>query len=288
MEKYYQFSGIGLAVELPRDRMYEDDMQLAPFRREWAEDAHRYHISVVDQLELPAWKETARVPGAWIYETEGGYIRCAGSVSSDVSYAHIRTEHRGKEHWITVAQRMVSGQISPRLVLNALDVEHLVSQSGGVILHASYIDWEGRGILFTAPCGTGKSTQAELWKTYRNADIINGDRAVVIPRDGQIWAGGLPFSGSSQYCKDRTIPLAAIVYLKQAPATTIRPLSGLEAFRKIWEGCCVNKWNRRDMETAMNLLEQVMHRVPVLELACTPDESAVIALEQQLRKDLKA
>ena len=37
-------------------------------------------------------------------------------------------------------------------------------QRSAVILHASYIDWDGSAILFTGPSGTGKSTQAELWE----------------------------------------------------------------------------------------------------------------------------
>ena len=159
-----------------------------------------------------------------------------------------------------------------------------MSQAGGVILHAAYIAWEEKAILFTAPSGTGKSTQAELWRTYRNAEIINGDRAVILPREGALWAGGLPFAGSSRYCKDRTLPLAAVVYLKQAPETSIRSLKGLEAVRRIWEGVCVNSWNRQDVDTAMGLVEALLGQVPVLELACTPDETAVNALESHLRK----
>ena len=284
MEKYYNFSGIELSIDLPPDRMYDQELQLAPFRREWAENAHRYHISVADKLEMPSGKELATLPGARIYEAEGGYIRYTGSVASDVSFAHIRAEHKGRAHNVTVLNAMVPDRVAVRLVLNALDVEHLVSQAGGVILHASYIDWEGKAILFTAPSGTGKSTQAELWKTHRNAEIVNGDRAVIIPREGQLFAGGLPFSGSSPYCKDRTLPLAAVVYLKQAPETSIRPLKGLEAFRRIWEGVCVNSWNRQDVDAAMGLLETLLGQVPVYELACTPDETAVKALEAQLRK----
>lgn len=37
----------------------------------------------------------------------------------------------------------------------------------GFQLHASVINWKDKGILFSAPSGTGKSTQADLWKNMK-------------------------------------------------------------------------------------------------------------------------
>lgn len=284
MEKYYRFAGIELAVQIPDARMYRDDLQLAAFRTDHVTAPHRYLVEVAPVLVPPAGAELACLPGHRVYAAEGGYVRCQGAVEGSIEGAYICALHRGKHHEITLAQSMVPGIVSARLVLNALDVEHLVASSGGVVLHASYIAWEGKAIVFTAPSETGKTTQAELWKKLRGAEIINGDRAVLMPENGRICAAGLPFSGSSSYCANRTLPLAAVVYLRQAPVTTIRRVRGLEAFRRVWEGCCVNTWNREDVDAASGLAENLLKHVPVYELACTPDESALEALEQQLRK----
>ena len=78
------------------------------------------------------------------------------------------------------------------------------------------------------------------------------------------------------------VPLTAVVYLKQAPQTTIRRLRGAEAFRRVWEGVSVNVWDKNDVSMVMETVSRVIESVPVWHLACTPDESAVIALEQQL------
>lgn len=266
--------------------MYRDDLQLMAFRVDHVTNPHCYHVTVAPALEPPTGMELACLPGSRIYAADGGYVRYHGPVQEHAGGAYAQAIHRGKQHEITLTEELVSGVISARLVLNALDVEHLVSSAGGVILHASYIEWEGKAIVFTAPSGTGKSTQAELWKARRGARIINGDRAVLIPKNGRICAAGLPFSGSSPYCKNRTLPLEAVVYLGQAPATAIRRLHGAEAFRRIWEGCSVNTWNREDMEHAAGLVESLLGQVAVYELACTPDETAVEALEQHLRKQV--
>ena len=44
-----------------------------------------------------------------------------------------------------------------------MGLEHLLATQRAVILHSAYIDYKGKAILFSAPSGTGKSTQAELW-----------------------------------------------------------------------------------------------------------------------------
>ena len=138
---------------------------------------------------------------------------------------------------------------------------------------------DGKAILFTAPSETGKSTQADLWHRLRGAAIHNGDRSAVRWQDGRAYACGVPFAGSSQICENVTLPLAAIVYLRQAPETTIRRLRGAESFRCLWEGCSVNTWDRADVDRISETVLQVLTAVPVFELACTPDESAILALE---------
>ena len=46
-----------------------------------------------------------------------------------------------------------------------------------LLMHGAVIAVGNKAWLFTAPSGTGKSTQAELWERYRNAEQINGDRS---------------------------------------------------------------------------------------------------------------
>ena len=101
--------------------------------------------------------------------------------------------------------------------------------------------------------------------------------------DGQLFARGIPFSGSSTYCKNKTLPLAAIVYLGQAPVTTISRMKGYQAFARVWEGVSANTWDKDDMEKISAIVEKVADNIPVYYMPCTPDESAVIALEKTMK-----
>ena len=153
-----------------------------------------------------------------------------------------------------------------------------------LIFHASYIGWQGKGILFTAPSGTGKSTQAELWRVHRGAEVLNGDKAGV-RLDGIPMAHGVPFSGTSGICRNVSLPLKAVVVLSQAPENTIRRLSPSQAVAALCPNVFVDSVVQEEWQMALNLLLDLAASVPVYALACTPDERAVETLERAMARD---
>ena len=285
MKKYYEIAGIGFEIERSAENMFADERTLAPFRIEEVTDPHRFSFEFVEQLKPPIGGCMAAEAALQIYAIPGGTVRYIGAMASAWDSAYIRVEHRDKEHWVQLKKSAFPGGAGSKTVLNSLAAEHLVAKNGGFVFHSSYIEYGGNAILFTAPSGTGKSTQAALWERYRSAEIINGDRSAVRFLDGEAVACGIPFAGSSNICKNKTLPLAAIVYLKQAPENRIRRLRGAEAFRRIWEGCSVNTWDKDDVAAVSDTVQQVIGAVPVYELACTPDESAVSVLEETLKQE---
>ncbi len=284
MEKYYSFAGVDILIEMPEENAYTEERVLAPFRQTKTSNPHRFSFRMVDEILPPAGVCVASGSDFCVYQEEKGYTRYVGTLQEAWGNAYMRVEHLGNNHKAQIKRTRYNSQtIGVKTVLNGIAAEHLIAQAHGFVFHASFIAHNGRGILFTAPSETGKSTQAELWKRLRSAEIVNGDRSAVrIVEEGAI-ACGIPFAGSSQICKNETLPLAAIVYLKQAPQTSIRRLRGGEAFRRIWEGCSINVWDRSDVECVSATVEQVVQQVPIFELSCTPDESAVIALEGVLK-----
>lgn len=279
MERHYSFAGVDITLAMREERFFEDDRALKVFRSQPGQEPHRFDFQFVDEITPPTGVLAANPGGFQAYHDGTADIRYFGSVQNGWDSAYLRAEHRGKAHTVQVKNASVPGRIGTHIVLGALSAEHLVLDAEGVVLHASYVLHSGKAILFTAPSGTGKSTQADLWQTHRNARIINGDRVVIRMENGQAVACGIPFAGSSVYCENVTAPLAAIVYLGQAPQTAISRLTGFRAFRRVWEGCSVNTWNRTDVEKATAIVEQIIRQVPVYYLPCTPDETAVEALE---------
>lgn len=284
MEKLYEFAGVQIAVSAPEEMMYTQDRTLEPFRVGTVTDPHVFSFEITDSLTPPCTEPVAIMDNFMVHWEKDAQVRYIGAVAGNWESAYLRTAQRGKDSHVQVKESVYKSTISSKTVLNAIAAEHLIAQAGGFVFHSSYIRVGAEAILFTAPSGTGKSTQAELWSVLRGAEIINGDRSAVRLRDGQAVACGIPFAGSSQICKNVTLPLKAIVYLSQGKETTIRKLRGAEAFRRVWEGVSVNTWDKEDVNKVMDTVQQVVMGVPVYYLSCTPDESAVAALERMLGK----
>lgn len=172
--------------------------------------------------------------------------------------------------------------VSLNNLFDAGSIEYLLSALGTINLHSSFIRYEGGAILFTAPSGTGKSTQARLWETYAAAEQINGDRSVIRCVDGVWTAFGFPFAGSSGIFRNDSVPIRAIVVLRQAPENTIERLRAGEAFRLLYSESAFQRWHDAGHQRIVDLLVKLSREIPVYLLRCTPDERAVALLRKTI------
>lgn len=174
--------------------------------------------------------------------------------------------------------------LSSHLALRILDMPRRVIERGGIFLHASFISFDGGAILFTAPKGVGKSTQASLWQKYRGAEIINGDRAVIRKCGGQWFAWGSPYCGTSGICQNRSMPLRAVVVLTQAKENTAQRLEIRHALAAMLDGSSFDAWDMQQVSRVMEICGQLIEDIPFYRLSCLADEGAVRALEECLWK----
>lgn len=149
-------------------------------------------------------------------------------------------------------------------------------------LHSSLIDYKGKGILFLGPSGIGKTTQAELWNKYRDALIINGDIVFVQETEENFLGWGTPWHGSSPYCENTSVPVHAMIVLKQASENSIRELTGFEKVTAVSNNVFYPQWLENGMELCLETLDHLLSAIPVYELSCRPDEEAVRLTEETL------
>lgn len=186
----------------------------------------------------------------------------------------------------TVLCRYLRGQEQQvclmRNLWELLGIEMLLLEDGGLLLHAALIRWQGAGVVFSAPSGTGKSTQAELWRHHAGAEVLNGDRAGLMFRDGGWEAWGLPCAGSSGIYRNERAPLRAIAVLRQGPENRVTPLRPARAFVALLPEITVHRWDRDFTQRAAESLEQLVTQVPAYILECRPDQGAVEVLRAVL------
>ncbi len=167
-----------------------------------------------------------------------------------------------------------------RNLTGMFSLEHFYLAQDAFLLHASYIIHNEKAIIFTAPSGTGKSTQADLWQTYEDAEIINGDRTLLMHKDGTWYACGFPVCGSSEYCKNKTVPLKAIVCLSQGPENKVTKPAPSRALKAIYSQSFVNHWNAEDCDRITTMITSLISSYPIYEYECTKESQAVYDLKK--------
>ncbi len=165
---------------------------------------------------------------------------------------------------------------------------HLL-EFNGLVLHASAVEIDGKAYLFSAPCGTGKSTHTRLWQTVfgEKARVFNDDKPALRFLDGRWYAYGTPWCGKDGINLNMRVPLAGICFLKQAPHNKIRRLSRQEAVQKlIWQ--TVNKFTKEErMDLMLSCVASLVENIPVFELENRPEPEAARLSYQTMRREAR-
>lgn len=145
----------------------------------------------------------------------------------------------------------------------------------GMLLHASAVVLDGRAYLFSAPCGTGKSTHTKLWLQAfgDRAYILNDDKPALRFEDGAWYAYGTPWSGKHDISTNIRVPVAGICFLRQAKENTIRPFSGPKAIFALLEQTARPAGPQLRGQLMM-LLDKLLTNLPVWEMGCNMDPQA--------------
>lgn len=186
-----------------------------------------------------------------------------------------------------ICRLFVPDDMADKFCINAnwmlfLMMERLLLPYDRIILHASAVIHEGEAILFTAPSGIGKSTQASLWESCLGAEIINGDK-VIISSDGErpIAYGG-PVAGTSRIFRDLQAPIKAIVYLHQGKQNELTFLDQRHAFMALYSQTVKSRDDQEFNQALLPLIARIVEKVPVLDYSCQPNSSAVEYLRSRL------
>ncbi|MCR5294072.1 MAG: hypothetical protein K6E30_02700 [Lachnospiraceae bacterium] len=165
----------------------------------------------------------------------------------------------------------------PGLILGAMTMRGAFE--GMLLLHASAVSFGGRALVFTAPSGSGKTTQAELWQRCLDAEILNGDKVFLVKREEGFYAAGSPWTGSSPYKSRRMAPLAALVVLSKGAGNRIRKLDMEETAERLFPNIFLPYWEEDCLSAALDTLDQLMKETPVFHFSCRKDETAVYTVK---------
>lgn len=157
----------------------------------------------------------------------------------------------------------------------------------GIMLHSSCVEKDGYAYLFSADCGTGKSTHTHLWlKNLSGTRIINDDKPALRLEDDVWYAHGTPFSGKHNESTNAKVPVRAIVFIERSEKNEVSRLDTAEAIKLIFKQLLT----ARDREIGFKLLENVdllLTKVPVFLLKCNMEDEAAITSYNEIERLIK-
>lgn len=184
-------------------------------------------------------------------------------------------------------------QRNPQLSLD--DCEYLLTGGrfyaglldySGLMLHSSAVVYENKVYLFSAPCGTGKSTHTSLWcKRFGDAAmILNDDKPAIRFVDGKFYAYGTPWSGKTPANINMRVPLGAIAFIERAEKNSIELFDVQTAFAGILSQTLRIK-DMDNLDKVVPLVENLVKNVKVYKLKCNMELDAVDVAYNAMSKD---
>lgn len=144
------------------------------------------------------------------------------------------------------------------------------------VFHAALISFDGQGVAFAAPSGTGKTTHIRLWKKLFSdrVEIINGDKPLFTLRDGMFFASGMPWCGKENWGCNKTVPLKAVCFIERAEQNSISPLTeNREIMSRLFLQLVMPE-EQRLMVKYLEFANKMINTVPFFLLRCNIDIGA--------------
>ena len=181
-----------------------------------------------------------------------------------------------------IRSRTFTDPFLERAAIQRQVADHLIRHST-LLLHGSSVAVDGQGYLFTAKCGTGKSTHTRLWRQVfgDRAVMINDDKPFIRLSDGGAVLYGAPWSGKHGLDTNIAVPLKGICILERGTENRISPIVPADARQML------HKQSSPPLDSTLltvhdTLVEQLLVRVPLWRMECNKEPEAAITAHRAM------
>jgi hypothetical protein len=145
----------------------------------------------------------------------------------------------------------------------------------GMMVHASGVSHAGQGIVFVGPSGAGKSTLAGLWQACHGVNVLHDDRVILRKKVDRWWAYPVAGIGEFRAASPEGVPLEAVFLLSHAEENFAKRRAISQAASALLSHISLAPYDAEAVSLGLQLLDDLLHEVPVYELGFLPDETAV-------------
>ncbi len=144
-----------------------------------------------------------------------------------------------------------------------------------LMTHGSTVAVDGKAYLFTAKCGTGKSTHTRLWRQVfgQRAVMVNDDKPFLKITEEGVLVWGSPWSGKHGLDTNITVPLQGICILDRGTENRIERIPQEDALAMLLHQsyCPLDQAKHVRFEA---LVRRLAEKTPLWHMYCNMDPSA--------------
>ncbi len=155
--------------------------------------------------------------------------------------------------------------------LDSLIIYYLTVINGDIMIHASGVEYNEKGYIFSGISGKGKTTMAGIWNRA-GGRIIHDDRLIIRKSGNNYFMFNTPV-----YANDSPSlsPVTGIFLIDHGPENTLVPVSGARAISLVLANCIQHNWNRDIVVRLIESVNSLCNAVQVALLTFRPEESII-------------
>lgn len=196
----------------------------------------------------------------------------------DIASERLRAEDSTRKKYIQYSDKYLETLALYRKVVQKLLQEDVL------LIHASAVAVDGRGYLFAAKSGTGKSTHSKLWREFfgNRAVMINDDKPLLRITQTGVLVCGTPWDGKHRLSTNITIPLKAICFLTRSQVNSVAPVDKGSVLPLLVQQCYAPD-SQEDMYRTLSLIEKVTECSEFYQVFCNMETDAAKTIYEGIR-----
>jgi len=234
------------------------------------EEAERvFHAPFVEEINGIPVRHKANFWSIWKYENEL-FIKSVFPLCPDdrVAAMQFALDRKEWDLWIDCKVKAVDPLEYP---LDGLILYYLTVIYGDIMIHASGVNYNGKGYLFSGVSGKGKTTIAGLWESC-GAKVIHDDRLIIRSTDD-----GYMMYNTPVYNNDvpQESPLNKLFIIDHGASYSLVPIKGAVASSLVMANCIQHNWGHSIVAKLLGSLSSMCETVPVFKLHFIPEKNVV-------------
>ena len=155
-----------------------------------------------------------------------------------------------------------------------------------LLFHGSAVAVDGEGYLFTAKCGTGKSTHTRLWRQVfgDRALMVNDDKPFLQITENGVRMHGAPWSGKHGLDTNITVPLKGICILERGTENRIWPVDAGAVMEMLQKQACAPVDASKEADF-IRLVKQLAEKTALWKMECNKEEQAAVIAHAAMQKE---